>query len=96
EKKALDVHIDLQSSFVWVWVLWLKDSIPCPIPVGFRRRTIHRLASEIENTKRRPSCNHQTSEREVSIRPSQMAVAERTQSRHQTDPTVYPLLRKSL
>lgn len=29
----------------------LKDSFPCPIPVEFRRQTIHRLASDGEHTR---------------------------------------------
>lgn len=72
-----------------------QHSLPHPRRF-FRRRTIHRLASEIENTKRRPSCNHQTTESMESHPPSQSPVAERTQTGVRTAPRVYTLLRKPL
>jgi hypothetical protein len=61
-----------------------------------RSRTINALASEVENTRRRPSRNRHLARTGCLPKPSTIPVAERTQVHHAARRFLYSSLRKAL
>ena len=61
-----------------------------------RSRTINALASEVENTRRRPSRNRHLARTGCLPKPSTIPVAERTQVHHAARRFLYGSLRKAL
>ena len=74
--------VDLQSSFKRVWV-FAEGQRSLPHPRVVRRRTIHRLASEVENTKRHWARNRQLAIHTPFAHACRNPVAETTQNRPQ-------------